>query len=641
MHLRRLIPVLAASGLCGAGAAHAFDADDLTSLRLEDLMEIEVTSVSRQAEQVGAAPAAIFVLTREDIRRSGGRSIAELLRQVPGLHVARIGDINTHAVSSRGFADRLSDKLEVLIDGRTVYTPLFGGVFWDTVDAFLPDIERIEVIRGPGAALWGTNAITGVINIITRSSADSVGTHGYVQGGTEERNAAGVRTGGRWGESGTARLYAKAYEREGLRDEAGHETYNRARFRQAGFRADTGLGERQSLMLSGDAYSGEREDLFQSPAEAGHVDTSGGNFTARWNWRNGEDAELTAQAYYDRSKRFIPDVVFRETRDIGDLDVQQRMRLGASQVIVAGVGYRQSHDRTGGPPLAFIFLPGSATLEYYNAFVQDQIALTRDLELTLGSKFERNDYTGWESQPTARLGWQVDEAFYTWAAVSRAVRTPSRLDRDSAVHLAAFNLTIRTGNPDFDTEKLLNYQWGLRYAGDGISGDLALFHDRYDDLRSSEAGVYGNGVEGEGYGGELSLGWQPGKTLDFRLTYSALRMHLESKPGSSDTSTAEAAESASPQQQAGLRAAWQPAADWTAWAFLRHVGAASRSSPNGRVPAYTELNLRLAWQAARQLELALIGDNLLDDQHGELRSVIGPAYVEVPRSGLLELRWTW
>jgi iron complex outermembrane receptor protein len=611
---------------------------DLTTLGLEDLLNIEVTSVSRHAEPVLGAAAAVFVVTGEDIRRSGARSIAEALRMVPGLFVARIGDINTHSVSSRGFADRLSDKLEVVIDGRTVYTPLFSGVFWDTLDTFMPDIERIEVIRGPGAALWGPNAVNGVINIITKSAADTTGTLIRAGGGTEERSFAGLRSGGRVGGDSHARIYAKHYERDALKDASGNDTFNVARLRQFGLRADLVPATGHALRVSGDAYDGGREDLFEAPQRAGDVTTSGGNVGLRWDWAAAPGSDLSVQAYYDHSERFIPNIVFSETRDMGELSVQHHWALSARQRLVYGASYRESHDVTGQPPLVFIFVPAAETLHYYSLFVQDQIALWPGAELTLGSKFEHNDYTGWEIQPNIRLGARVSDGVFLWSAVSRAARAPSRLDTS----LATFNPALRIGNPDQGAEKVIAYEAGMRLFGAGtLSADLALFYNDYDDLRSTEPAApvprYGNGLEGYGAGGELALIWQPMESLDTRLFYGYLNLDLRRQPGSGDAGTARVFENASPEHQAGLRAFWQPSRHWSVGGFLRYASALMPT--NGKVPAYTELNVRLGWRPAEHLELALVAENLLDRQHPEART---PAsYTEVERSALLELNWSW
>ncbi|MES2885374.1 MAG: TonB-dependent receptor [Pseudomonadota bacterium] len=616
---------------------------DLSSLSLADLMNIEITSVSKRAEPLSQAAAAVYALTGDEIRRSGARSIAEALRLVPGLHVARIGDINTHVVSSRGFSDRLSDKLEVLVDGRSVYTPLFSGVFWDTLDVFMPDIERIEVIRGPGATLWGTNAINGVINIVTRKAADTQGGLLYAGVGTEERSSAGLRSGTAVGQVGAARVYAKHVERDSLKFPDGNDSFNVLRLDQAGFRADLIPAKAQTLTLSGDLYEGGREDLFQAPAKSGDVELSGGNVLSRWAWQQRGGSELSVQAYYDHSERLIPATVFKESRDIADVELQHRIPLSDSHSLVYGFNYRQSQDVTGkGPPFVFIFVPSSETLRYYGAFMQDQFALGKRLELTVGSKFEHNDYTGWEAQPNLRLGWQVAEGWFSWTAVSRAVRTPNRLDHD----LATFTPAFRSGNPDQKTEKLVAYEAGLRFFGaENYSVDLAVFYNDYDDLRSSEAALpvprFGNGIAGHSSGLELSLAWQASESLELRSSYSQLQLDFQRKPGSSDGSTATGYQSGSPEQQAGLRALWQPRPDVDVNGFLRYVGEVNQNAPDGPVPAYAELNLRLAWRPLPQLELALVGENLLHRQHGEFRTAIGSAYVEAERSGLLEMSWTW
>lgn len=623
---------------CAAAAGDAGLPRDLTELPLDELINIEVTSVSKRAEPLAGAAAAVFVLTGEEIQRSGVRSIVEALRLVPGLHVARIGDINTHVVSSRGFADRLSDKLEVLIDGRTVYTPLFSGVFWDTLDTFLPDIERIEVIRGPGATLWGTNAVNGVINIVTRSAADTHGTLLKAGGGTEERAFGSLRSGAALGESGHVRLYAKHLERDGLQHADGADSFNVMRHTQAGLRSDWSPAARQQVTFSSDVYDGAREDQFEAPPRAGDVETSGANALARWSWQPGATSEVAVQAYYDHSTRFIPDIVFREERDTFDVELQHRFAVGERQTVVYGAGYRQAHDVTGEPPLVFIFVPPTQTLDYYTAFVQDQIRLGAGTELTLGSKFERNDYTDWEVQPNLRLGWRAAPDWFTWAAVSRAARTPSRLDHD----LATFNPTFRVGNPDQDTEKLTAYEWGLRFfGGSGFSADLATFYNAYDDLRSSEAAVpvarFGNGVKGHATGAELALAWQPADTVELRAFYAWLKLNMHRKAGSTDSGTARNLEDVAPAHQAGLRAGWQIAPAWSAAAFLRYVSEVVPA--NGRVPPYAELNLRTAWRPSRNVELALVGENLLDESHGEFLTPIGTAYVEAERGALLELIW--
>lgn len=636
--------VLLMAGSAGAAAGQlAALPPDLTQLDLDELMNIEITSVSRRAEPLFQAAAAVSIVTGDEIRRSGARTIPEALRGVPGLTVARIGDINTYAVSSRGFADRLSDKLEVLIDGRTLYTPLFSGVFWDVVDVPMTEIERIEVIRGPGATLWGTNAVNGVINVVTRPAAQSRGGQLTLAGGTQEPSAATLHAGTAVGQAGDVRFYARHVERDALKDEDGGDQYTVQRLGSAGVRSDWTPAAGHRLTLAGDLYDGERQDTFVSPPQSGKVETSGGNVRVDWGWETGPDSELSARAYYDHSKRFIPTIVFRERRDIGDVELQHRI-VGERNTLVYGASYRHSHDVTGDPPLVFIFVPPSETLQYYGGFVQDQFLITPRLELTAGSKFEHNDYTGWEMQPNLRLGATLRDDLFAWGAVSRAVRTPSRLDHD----LAVFNPAFRVGNPEQKPEELIAYEAGARWvATPRFSADLALFYNDYDDLRSAEAnppfGRFGNGVEGRGTGAELSLAWQPLHTVDLRASYAHLHLDLDTKPDSTDTSTAETVEKLAPEHQARLRASWQPRPNWSTDAQLRYQGRLSRTFPSGErtLPGYIELNLRVAWRPWPNLELALLGENLLDRQHGEFLTEIETSYAEIPRSGLLELIWAW
>lgn len=617
---------------------------DLTSLDLDALMNIEVTSVSKRAEPLFQAAAAVSVLTGDEIRRSGARSLPEALRQVPGLTVARIASINTYAVSSRGFADRLSDKLEVLVDGRSLYTPLFSGVFWDTAEVPMADIERIEVIRGPGATLWGTNAINGVINVVTRSAADTHGGLFSAGAGTQEPNSATLRTGTPVGDGGAIRLYARHLERDAVENEDGAELYTTQRFGGAGVRSDWRLGGGQRLTAAGDLYDGSRQDTFQAPSATGEVETSGGNLRTEWAWQVSAESEISARAYYDHSKRSIPTSIFSERRDTGDLELQHRI-VGQRNTLVYGVNYRHSHDRTGeAPPFVFIFVPSHETLEYYGGFVQNQFLITPALELTAGSKFEHNDYTGWEAQPNVRLGATLGESLFAWSAVSRAVRTPNRLDHD----LAVFNPAFRIGNPDQKPEELIAYELGARWlVTDSLSGDLALFYNDYDDLRSAEAsppfGRYGNGLKGHGTGAEFSVNWHPLDAVDVRASYAQLHLDLGTQPGSTDTGSPGSIERLAPEHQARLRVSWQPAPAWSTDAFLRYQSSLSRTYPSGdrTLPGYIELNLRAAWRPSPNLELALVGENLLDDRHGEFLTEIETSYAEIPRSGLVELNWAW
>jgi len=633
---------------------------DLTQLSLADLLGIEVTSVSKRAEPASAAAAAIFVLTGEDIRRSGARRIADALRMVPGLEVAQ-PSAKAYAISARGFLGTSADKMEVLLDGRSVYTPLSSAVFWDVLDTYMADIERIEVIRGPGATLWGSNAVNGVINIVTRSAAQTQGASASAYAGVEERYGAAARLGTRAGENGHVRLYGQGYERDRAVLASGTDAIDGQRMMQTGFRSDWDLAGSGTLTVSGDAYRAvQSAATITSSGGSGpvrDVDRSGGDLLARWDCCAQDDGRWSLQASFDGYDYFIP-TTFKERRRTGALDFQQQWQWGANQTFVYGMGYKHTRDDTGGPPLAVIFDPASRKLATWSAFAQDQIRLSEDFTLTAGSKFEYNDLSGFELQPSLRAGWQLREALYTWAAVSRAVRTPNRIDQDIAILCPEPDGfpgvcgpgVFRLGNPDLDSEKLIAYEWGLRWrAGATLSFDLATYYNDYRKLRSTEAtsafGTFANGNQATGHGAELSMVWLPSSKFELRPSYSLLVLNAEPEPGGTDSKTAPTLEGSNPRHQAGLLAAWAPGAQWSANAFLRYVGTLERagtpsaSSGSTEVPAYTELNLRVARVFQHGLELSLNGYNLLHDQHPEFGGENTRS--ELERSLLLELRWAW
>jgi iron complex outermembrane receptor protein len=630
--------------------------EDLTELSLDDLMQIDVTSVSKRAEPLQEAAAAVYVLTAEDIRRSGARTLAEALRLVPGVHVARTSG-QTYAISTGGFNSTSADKLEVLLDGRSVYTPLFSGVFWDVLDTYLPDVERIEVIRGPGATLWGANAVNGVINIVTRPSGETQGVEAIAGSGIPRGNFGGVRGGWALGEAGHLRAYAQARDDDNGVTRDGSESNEGLRQQQAGFRADVSGPGSDRYSLGGDAYQAksEGETRIANPSTGTDFvtvyesDLSGANLHGQWERQMGPGSSWNIAGYFDHSEREAPTALL-ERRSTWDLSSEWRQTLGARHALILGAGYRNSRDETGGPPLALIFSPASRTLQTYSAFVQDQISLADGRgTLTLGTKFEHNDFTGVEFQPGVRLGWKLGDSAFTWAAVSRAVRTPNRLDSDVALFcpppvgfpgICGPNATLRVGNPELAAENLLATEWGLRlWTARRTSLQLALFYNRYQDLRSSEPvpplGAFDNGLHGRSIGGEIVFGWQPTDKLRFEAFYSHLDLDISADSSSLDVTTPVAIEDSNPRHMAGLRWLWSPAPRWTLDGFVRRVG----ELPNYEIPVYTELNLRLGWQLRRDLELALIGENLLDDHHPEFGPP-GRGRVEVERQGILMLRWT-
>ncbi len=655
-----LLVCASASALDGETVALPKLASDVTAVPFDELMQVEVTSVSKRAEPATAAAAAIFVLTGAEIRRSGVRRIAEALRLVPGLQVAQ-RSVTSYAISARGFNSTSADKLEVLLDGRSVYTPLTSSVFWDVLDTYLPDIDRIEVIRGPGATLWGANAVNGVINIITKSAAQTQGASGAIYAGNEDPYGASARLGVRLGETGSLRIYSQASSRDSATRADGGDPADDMRMIQTGFRSDWDVNDANSLTIAGDLYRADENvqtiDAMGGSGPVADLDKSGGNVLARWTGGKDDDGRWSVQASYD-TYSIVDPTIFTERRKTAAIDFQQQWLIGERNTLVYGAGFKRSRDETGGPPLVILFDPASRALNTYSAFLQDQVSLFEGGTLTIGSKFEHNSLSGFEVQPSIRLGWQASPTVFTWTAVSRAVRTPNRIDQDIAIFCPEPNGfpgvcgpgLSRIGNPNLDSEKLIAYEWGLRWrARDNLALDLATYFNDYTSLRSTEpttlTGAFDNKMRAHGYGAELSVVWQAADELELRPFYSFLVLDARPDGDSGDVNTAATLEGSNPRHQAGLVASYAFAPNWHLGAFWRYVAAlpqtATPSSTSGstRVPAYTELNLRLARSFGPGLELGLVGRNLVHDSHPEN----GPQATrsKLERGLFLELRWNW
>jgi iron complex outermembrane receptor protein len=662
-------PLPAAAGADQQPPPPPRDEVDLTELSLKELMDIEVVSVSKRAEPISAAAAAVYVLTREDLRRSGATSIAEALRLVPGVEVARI-DANKWAVSARGFNGRFANKLLVLIDGRSVYTPLFSGVFWEVQDTLLEDVDRIEVIRGPGATLWGANAVNGVINIITRSAWDTTGSLVTAGAGSEERGFLGVRHGGLLGNSAAYRVYGKGFERDGGVDPAGGNGADDWSMIRGGFRVDRKLAAVGGLTLQGEVYDGEVGETLTLASRAvprpvtadSDSQISGGDLLARWQRQLAADSDLAVQLYYDRTVREAE--ILDEDRDTFDVEVQHGFAPSPRHRVLWGLGYRRTADDIRSSDIVS-FQPARRTDDLASAFVQDEFSLRPDrLWLILGSKFEHNDYSGFEFQPNVRALWRPRQRHTLWAAVSRAVRTPSRAEHDFrfiAQVLPAGALfpgsptAVATifGDRGFDSEDLLAYELGYRAGvAPGLFLDLATFYNRYDHLRTTRTGApflqtapppphlviptrISNDLEGETYGAELAADWRLSPGWRLSAAYSWLEIQLRNRLNPADP-TVRNDERASPRQQASLRSAVDlPGAvelDLTA----RYVG----PLPSLGVKSYTGLDLRLGWKPRPRLEVSLVGQNLLDGEHLEFAPEVIPTHpTAVERSLYGRLTW--
>jgi len=583
----------------------------LKALSLEQLMNVEVTSVSKRPERLSQVPSAIQVITQEDLRRSGASNLPEALRLATNLEVAQV-DSRQWAISARGFNSTTANKLLVLIDGRTVYTPLYSGVFWDAQDISLSDVDRIEVISGPGATLWGANAVNGVINIITKDAKDTPGLLVSGGGGTELRGLGSARYGAALGASARFRAYAKGFTREPTVFPNGQDAGDDWHAEQGGFRMDWDLSEGSHLTLEGDLYDGRI-----SQPGAADVVVSGHNAIARWSRTTSAHSTLTAQLYYDRTHRDIP-ATFGEDLDTYDVDLQQHATLGTRHEVVWGVGYRLINDRVANSA-GLAFLPPHVTRQWFTGFLQDEIALVPDrLRVTLGTKLEHNDYTGVEIQPSARLNWAPRASGTLWAAVSRALRTPSRLDRELFIPgQAPYALA---GGPNFHSEEELAYEVGYRHEAQALAVTIATFYNRYYGLRSLEQAnppnplpvVIGNGQDGESYGTEVTGEYRVSGRWRLRAGYTELRVHIWPVPGSTD-STHGSAESHDPERQLAVVSSTDLPGHLRLDGVLRYVGAIA----NQQVPAYAELNARLSWQAAEPLEVSIVGQNLLHAHHAE------------------------
>jgi iron complex outermembrane receptor protein len=583
----------------------------LKRLTLEQLMNLEVTSVSKRPEQLSQAASAIQLITQDDIRRSGATSLPEALRLASNLEVAQV-DARQWAISARGFNSTTANKLLVLIDGRTVYTPLYSGVFWDVQDVPLRDIDRIEVISGPGATLWGANAVNGVINITTKGARDTPGLDVSGGGGTELRGFGGARYGGAVGSTVHYRVYGKASSRDRTVLSSGQGGRDDWHTWQGGFRLDGGgdASEANQLTLQGDLYGGR----FAQPSP-GHVGVNGGNLLGGWSHVFSATSEARLQLYYDRTHRDIPGT-FAEDLETYDVDFQHRAVLARRHDVVWGFGYRLINDHVGNSAV-LAFLPPHVRRQWFTGFVQDEIALLPDrLHLTLGTKVEHNDYTGYEVQPSGRVSWTPARGGALWAAVSRAVRAPSRIDRE--LFAPAQPPYFLVGDPKFGSEVLLAYELGYRVqAEDRLSVSVATFYHRYDHLRSVEMAnppapfpiVLGNGLKGKSYGAELTADYRVTNAWRLRGGYTEMRVRTDAKPGSTDTTRA----SSDPDRQLSLRSSLDLPAEFKLDADARYIG----EIKNQQVPAYGEFDLRVAWQPVAALELSIVGQNLLHRRHAE------------------------
>jgi len=629
--------------------ACASQASDLTQKSLEDLMSIEITSVSKKEEKISQAAAAVFVISREDIDHSGALNIPDLLRMVPGLDVAQI-DASNWAISSRGFNGQYSNKLLVLVDGRAVYTSIFAGVFWDSENVPIDSIERIEVIRGPGAAVWGANAVNGVINIITLSAADTQG--GSISAGAGDGSVAPetIRYGAKARFLGAYRVSAEGFHFNALPTLAGLDGEDDWRLAHGGFRADTALSAKDSLTTEGEVYGGNAGDIAFAPISLVPPENAalavrdryfGWNLLSRWTHTASARSATSLQVYFDRTKRGDSTGV-ESTYDIGqntfDIDFQHHIAWGARQDIVWGLGYRVSSDAIK-PTFRISATPESRGTRLFSSFAQDEIAIRPDrLHLSLGARVEHSDFTGFNLQPSARLTWTPDSKNSIWGAVSGADRTPARSDTDIRVNFEALPgpggqsiLVSLFGNPNQKSEHLTAFETGYRTSfSSRFSVDSTVFFNRYHDLTSVEPGAmriesnpapvhlllperFGNGLYGETHGIEVFANWKLARIWTLNPGYTFFSMHLHPFAGSNDTGTAPGTEGGTPDHQAQLRSSvslpWN--LQWNASAYFVN------RLPAQSIPSYTRMDTGVTWRLGESFTLGVTGQNLSKDLHPE------------------------
>ena len=606
-------------------------AQNLKKLTIEELTQLDITTASRRVEPLAQVAAAVSVVRGEDIRRSGVTNLAEALRLAEGIAVAR-ADNATWAISTRGFNIPTANKILVLIDGRTVYSPLFAGTFWSVQDVPLANIDRIEVTRGPGGAVWGANAVNGVVNIITKRAAETPGVTVLVAAGTEDRAITTVQYGGA-ARAFDYRVYGKYRARDGATFASGTDANDGAKYGQGGFRIESRDRTRDNWLVQGDAYAG-REGLFNRPDT--HV--AGSNVMARWGRTFSPNANFKAQVYYDHVYRRVFEQL-RDTRNTVDLDTQQQVIAGRHDLLF-GAGFRVSKGTDVGNP-AFHFDPTTAVNTLGGFFVQDQLAVVpQRLTLIVGSKFERNNFTGFETQPSVRLRWTPGGSHTIWGAVSRAVRLPTRFDTDLRFTNPATGATTLTGSMDFDTEKVIAYELGYRAEASRGSLDLASFSNAYDDLRSEEfptrAGqpvVLANLMNSRTRGAELAGTVLILPRWRVHAAYQYLYERFTFDPGSNDP-TRGANEFNDPSHVFKARSSVDLPGDIELDGVLRRVGAL----PHPVVPDYAELDLRIGWHPSAQWELSLVGQNLLHAHHPEFQ-LSSPTREEYQRGAYVRLVW--
>lgn len=634
----------------GMATAQAAPEAEVADLSLEELMDVKVYSAAKKEQALADTSAAAFVISQEDIRRSGATSIPDILRMAPGVQVAQI-DANSWAITIRGFNGQFSNKLLVLIDGRTVYSPLFAGTYWNAHDAVLEDIDRIEVIRGPGGTVWGANAVNGVINIRTKHSKNTQGGLVSAQAGNYQ-NGGSVRYGGELGKNGNYRVYAKGKQNDPYLNSNGQNAYDQWDTGQGGFRADYNLTEKDELSFSGDILEMGGKGIIATGTGAGtnsDVSQRNGNATAKLTHKT-EDGEWYLQSYYLTDERRTVSVNY--LIDTFDMEFQHNFQADKRNAMTWGLDYRLVADNLTDFN-GVSFNPANRTTQLFSAFLQDQFSITDDLRLTVGSKIEHNDYSGFQYQPNGRLLWKLNENHSTWASVSRAVRTPSRSDQNITIDLYKLPRIqgAIVGSSTFASEEVTAFEWGYRaQMSQNLSFDVATFYNIYNNLASKypmtvqspgltrNLSVLENGVKGESYGAELYMNWKVTDSWRLQPGYTWLTVDTRTDSPAADTAQVLKWNGSSPQNQYSIRSQLSLPHHIEFDTNVYYVD--NLSAPTVTVPGYTRLDLRLGWRPFKALELSLTGQNLLDNSHPEFVAD-GLVASQIPRTVYGKAVVTW
>jgi iron complex outermembrane recepter protein len=642
---------------------------DLTTMDIEDLMNVKVTSVSKIEEKLSRTASAVFVITQADIARSGATNIPDLLRMVPGLDVAQI-DANTWAISARGLNDEFSNELLVLLDGRNVYTPTFGGVLWGQLDLPLETIERIEVIRGPGGTIWGANAVNGVINLITKKSGDTHGAMVVTGGGNLDQGFGTAQYGGSLGKGTDFRIYSKYFNQGHSPDITGQSAGDSSHALRGGFRTDSALSTKDALMVQGDIFSGrDGESVVSLPSITSpglvHILTpageSGGFLQSVWKRTYSARSDITLSASFSAYESGDVLDALAEGRKTFNIDFQDHIARGERQDFIWGFDYQYSASRSNGA-LAVSLNPATLGTQLFSSFFQDEIALLPDrLYLTVGTKLEHNYYTGFTIMPSARIAFTLSGHHMVWAAVSRAERTPASVDTAIRSNYGSSPgpggipvLTSLLGNPQFKNEGLIAYETGYRTSvSTNLSIDFAAYYNNYGSQQTTEPAAeflettpspvhlvmlstYENLMHGEAHGFEITSNWKLTDHWTISATYDFGRIHMHLSPASKDTETVPETEGTDPHVHAQLRShvdlsrtlSW----DTSAY-FVDRIASQA-------VAAYTRVDTGLSWRCREGLTVGLVGQNLVRDHHLEFIQSDDVTTL-VKRSAYLKVAWNF